>query len=375
MKRWSSIEGLRAWLAVTVILHHCVQVAALPANFGWSSRLYQGGPIAVYVFIIISGFVITHLIRQGNDAYFPYLTRRFMRIYPLFCVTCVAGALTQPLLLQGVSKLPWPSVTALAAQTTIDSLDAHPFLHFIAHATMMHGVIPDSLLPASAVEYLGPAWSLSVEWQFYLIAPLALLLAQRKSGAIGLIIVSWIGCYCFMHGKFGSYLVLSFLPAVAPYFALGAFSRIALPKIHATNPAIVAALCLSLAPLGESFGVPVLIWIAFFVYLCGPRPAAFDAVFASRLATFWGERSYSIYLTHGVVLNLVVYLTCGFARSNVQYFIMITMLTVVGTAIVSMITYVVIERPGMALGSAMASRIARKSYSQSREPDRNIAHA
>ena len=43
------------------------------------------------VFIILSGFVITHLVIERPESYPAYLTRRFMRIFPVFAVTCFVG--------------------------------------------------------------------------------------------------------------------------------------------------------------------------------------------------------------------------------------------------------------------------------------------
>ena len=46
---------------------------------------------------------------------------------------------------------------------------------------MTHGLFPDGGLPDVWVSFLGAAWSLSTEWQFYLLA--LLLSAGRSRGA------------------------------------------------------------------------------------------------------------------------------------------------------------------------------------------------
>ena len=43
-------------------------------------------------------------------------------------------------------------------------------LFIAAHLTMTHGLFPDGVLPDVWVGFLGAAWSLSTEWQFYLLA-------------------------------------------------------------------------------------------------------------------------------------------------------------------------------------------------------------
>lgn len=60
MKKFRAIEGLRGWLAWAVVLAHLAycsgfNTGVLPAQFR------SLGPPAVLVFLIVSGFVITHL--------------------------------------------------------------------------------------------------------------------------------------------------------------------------------------------------------------------------------------------------------------------------------------------------------------------------
>ena len=40
--------------------------------------------IAVNVFIIVSGFVITHLLMNARESYSQYIWRRFLRIAPIY---------------------------------------------------------------------------------------------------------------------------------------------------------------------------------------------------------------------------------------------------------------------------------------------------
>ena len=46
---------------------------------------------AVLMFIIISGFVITHLLIEKREKYAPFITRRFLRLYPAYFFCLIAG--------------------------------------------------------------------------------------------------------------------------------------------------------------------------------------------------------------------------------------------------------------------------------------------
>src|ERR1700746_1845719 len=90
MKKFVAIEGLRGWLAWAVVVCHLVQTSDLYA-MGLGPALVQVGLFSVLIFIIVSGFVITHLTIERPEPYGTYLVRRFMRIFPLFAVTCIIG--------------------------------------------------------------------------------------------------------------------------------------------------------------------------------------------------------------------------------------------------------------------------------------------
>lgn len=219
MKKWEAIEGLRAWLAWTVVLVHCVAGADLQ-HHGFFRIFVEAGPVCVSVFIIISGFVITHLIIERKEPYRPYIIRRAMRIYPLFIVTCAMGTAALPLYITGMQNVPWGDSGSYFSEI-LAAQNAHPWAHLIAHALMLHGAIPDLILRFSSYTFLLPAWSLSLEWQFYLIAPFVIVLAKTRCGAATLLIASAIGSFLFFHGSFGDFPSISFLPGAAPMFAVG----------------------------------------------------------------------------------------------------------------------------------------------------------
>lgn len=367
MKKWQSIEGLRAWLAWIVVLGHCVQAVEL-TEARFVSRLFTAGMPCVIVFIVISGFVITHLLVEKQEAYFPFITRRFFRLYPLFVVTCILGAITLPLFAFGVSRMPWPVDASKIFLDTLNSQNDRLWAHIAAHAFMLHGAVPEQILRLSSLTFLAPAWSISLEWQFYLIAPLMLFIARRRVGALLLLGLCWLGGHLFFQERFGSFAILSFLPGALGMFAVGIGSRLVWPYLEGriTSPTLVAGFALAITPVSSSYLTPLLFWVAFFAFICAdPRAKGIDALalqvrdrlVQNRVALYWGDRSYSVYLCHFPVLSVAIYFLADYATSKWSALAILTAGTLLGTAAVSMLTYRLIEMPGMKLGRFVADAI------------------
>ncbi|MGY4534461.1 peptidoglycan/LPS O-acetylase OafA/YrhL [Pseudomonas sp. TE3786] len=153
----TDINGLRAWAVVSVVLYH----------FGVSG--FTGGFVGVDVFFVISGFLMTGIIisslekqsagHQGFSVFDFYLSRA-RRIIPALLVLCAV------LLMAGWHFLP-------ATEYRMLGRHALSALSFISN--MVFWSEDGYFDVASHDKLLLHTWSLSVEWQFYLILPLVLL--------------------------------------------------------------------------------------------------------------------------------------------------------------------------------------------------------
>ena len=164
MKKFVAIEGLRGWLAWAVVVCHLVQTSDLYAK-GLGPALVQVGLFSVLIFIIISGFVITHLVCERPEPYGSYLLRRAMQIFPLFAVTCIIGYFTNDIHAAALARVSWANAPSTFHVETLYADIArsnHEYLlaHALAHLTMLHGVISNALLPFSQSAFNSPAWSL-----------------------------------------------------------------------------------------------------------------------------------------------------------------------------------------------------------------------
>src|SRR3982751_3088654 len=168
--RVTELDGLRGVLAWTVVASHILLVS------GWYDPLVRRFPIladvpesAVDVFMILSGFAITHvlMLRPRLDT---YVVRRACRIIPAYYVALTLGILFNNMAADNLRRLP-PGTIGAGYVPIFEIGDARMWLDAPLHFLFLHGLIPTTLLPALPYTLLGVAWSLSLEFQFYVIAP------------------------------------------------------------------------------------------------------------------------------------------------------------------------------------------------------------
>ena len=152
----ADINGLRAIAVIAVMLFH----------FGVAG--FSGGFIGVDVFFVISGYLMTRIIlgplADGRFSLLRFYLARARRIFPALAVLSVL------LLLYGWFKLSPMDFKLLAKH-------AGASLLFFSNQVYWK---ESGYFDADAHEkWLLHTWSLSVEWQFYLLYPLLILAARR----------------------------------------------------------------------------------------------------------------------------------------------------------------------------------------------------
>lgn len=156
MKFRKDINGLRAFAVIAVVLFHF--------NASWM----PGGFAGVDVFFVISGFLMTGIIFKGlennNFSVLNFYVARANRIIPALAALCVA------LLVFG-----WFYLTPLEYR----ALGKHAASSVGFLSNVIYFTEAGYFDAASHEKWLLHTWSLSVEWQFYIIYPLVLLALKR----------------------------------------------------------------------------------------------------------------------------------------------------------------------------------------------------
>ncbi|MDO5769765.1 MAG: acyltransferase, partial [Psychrobacter sp.] len=156
MKFRKDINGLRAIAVIAVVLFHF--------NASWM----PGGFAGVDVFFVISGFLMTGIIFRGieqeNFSILKFYVARANRIIPALALLCLV------LIVFG-----WFYLTPLDYKTL--GKHAASSITFLSNITYWREA--GYFDAASHEKWLLHTWSLSVEWQFYIIYPL-ILVAMHK---------------------------------------------------------------------------------------------------------------------------------------------------------------------------------------------------
>jgi peptidoglycan/LPS O-acetylase OafA/YrhL len=328
MKRFHGIDGLRAWLAWTIVVSHIFLFTAANERFPALARIDNAAHQALLIFTIISGFVIAHLLLEKKEDYRTFIARRFLRIYPVYLICLIVGVFTTYLHL--ITFLPHPfgdymPEPHLLTHETLSVWQHGVIPHLVAHLLLLQGAISNNVMDQSQYLFLGTAWSLSLEWQFYLVAPLIFLLLRDRWGRVLAAAVTVIAFVAYDQGRLGDFEAMSFLPGAGIYFAVGIATRFAVGKIDRVAVYPLAGVLVALGFIKMThLLVPFIVWAAFVLWMLLDKPAdkmsrtikrIFSLAFDSRPARYLGELSYSTFLVHEPIMHFLGYVgirLCGF---------------------------------------------------------------
>ena len=384
MSRFACLEGLRMWMAWWVVFGHSLHLSGtLTSDNRVLNALMQGfrkGHIAVDVFVILSGFVIAHLLCVKSESYPRYITRRFFRLWPLLAAAVLLMLSIQGLYRQAYVEPDWAYKPDMRIER-LDETESQLATHTALKLSMLHGVVPDEVLPFSTSSILSPAWSISLEWQFYLVAPLLVLIARSSwRAALALFAVCAALSYAVADFSGYSWQFPAFLPLKICLFLVGIYARLSLnhlgkgrlnPWIYAAAAIGLVAVMAGLHKLGwVKFPFGAALFLAFSPILLEengrfdrplpPLTAVRRALFDNAWAGSLGRWSYSTYLIH---IPLFVIWTGLWARafgieSSRDHFVAL-LVSFPMIAAVSYGTYRLIEVPGTKVGRAASGWVGR----------------
>ena len=202
-----ALDGLRAIAVLMVLFAHFKE-----ATPRWIWQVLHQGGFGVYLFFVLSGFLITRILLSEKEktAYFRnFYARRTLRIFPLYY-----GVLA----LQFWVLLPmFPTPHILA--------DAHYQGWLWAYGYNILAAVKGHLFFTSDWMVLGHFWTLAVEEQFYLVWPFIVLALCRESLlklCVGIVALTPILRLAFYAAGANRYWVTMFTICQMDSLALGA---------------------------------------------------------------------------------------------------------------------------------------------------------
>lgn len=338
--RYASIDGLRGYLAIFVFLHHsCIWFFYLKTG-RWQvppSNLYTHfGQSSVAFFFMITGFLFFSKLldsRTRDVDWAKLFLSRILRLTPLYLFVMVLlfsiiaylsdWTLNEPILKVVKDVVKWLGFTVLGA----------PDINGVENA---------------ATIVAGVTWSLKYEWFFYLSLPVIALLVNIRPPFV-LIVLGVISALClavthaevihlvaFLGGMFASILVR--WEVFCKLFVRRVFSLIILTCI---------VISVTVYPSAYDTVPMLLLSIAFILIACGNN---LFGVLDNPVSRTLGEKAYSIYLLHGIVLFVLFNFIIGIGESRLlsplTHWLLVAGVTPI-LIVICFFTFRFIERPAM----------------------------
>jgi peptidoglycan/LPS O-acetylase OafA/YrhL len=344
----------RGIAAVAVLIYHVD--AYCGGVLGRYAPTEYLGPLAVDFFFALSGFVLTHVYREGCKAgsyrHDVFLLRRFARVWPLH-MACLLGVGAIVLVGSHAGLQPqW--------KPTVSS--------FLTHASMLHatGLSPEK-------SWNQPSWSVSAEWTAYLLFPLYLSAAGLFRSALGKLALAAVMLVAFVYGiktVLGLDLFeLTTLGAlrIVPMFFAGVVLREVMTHGHgltlsarSLDRLLIAAIVVLYT--GMSMGAPMAaLWVGLLVilYLLALRSFRPEtSILRTRPMVWLGDVSYALYLVHAAVLMIVYGLGAKVLHVSSEAGLIGLGAFAAGVALlVAALGYTLVERPAQRLILRLAGQV------------------
>jgi peptidoglycan/LPS O-acetylase OafA/YrhL len=341
--RYGSIDGLRGFLAISVLFHHFIITWYWKFSGKWDrppEDYYQNyGKVSVAIFFAITGFLFISktLKNSGNINWIEFYESRIFRIYPLYIFSTI---LVNIIIFSSSFKLEVSLGEIIKGYTQ--------WLTFHQPSGFGNNFLATKLVIA------GVDWTLQYEWLFYILLPI-IAIAIVRLGRVGGLFLFVVCVYLFNKPM----QIDSIDTSLLIFFAVGGLSAYLNRHYKIPDSIIKSKLVSSLAVLAIAFAIfhpitfdsvhVILISLFFILIVLGND---LFGVFSLKSSILLGEISYSIYLLHGIVLYLVfsVFKIAVLKNLSLQEYLIFMPVICVTVILISALTFISIEKPSIDFG-------------------------
>lgn len=355
-KQINSIHYLRGMAALMVVLYHLKSnINNAYAQNDLGDLMFGGGAFGVDLFFIISGFIICYATeRVERHMVFKYIIRRMFRIYPILIISILS-----------IFILIDSNATTLSLLRSLIPLNAD----YSAGS------------PFFGYNILGPAWTLTYEIAFYAIFLMSFIISHRYRYIISVVAILFLvtgiqkwqsGAVTLLAYNNNSFMVGSVFHAPLTFLASPLFldfiygliiykiytlikhfnlSRKSCSYIRYVS---IFVFCISALVIlsCQVYGHGPLLWGAWsaVIVLSGLLIEIFGGIRESKMLNFLGNISYSLYLTHAIVIEAFSRYTDVFSLFNNQKGFSVVIYLVMVSLFIAYIAHACIEKPFIKIG-------------------------
>lgn len=307
-KRFYVLDSFRGIAAICVVLFHTHVVGSLT-----EVAFFRGSFIFVDFFFVLSGFVLAHSYGEARSLQFPvFIKKRMLRLFPLHLLVLSGFIL--------VEVFRWAFELALGYQFN-DEPFSGPFAikEILPNILLLQAWLPF----ANSFSFNAPSWSISVEFYLYILL-FATVAFDKKSKmllwvlfAVAALYLTWAGSTVIntevlrgLRGFFGGTLIyvcfrqlqrMDYLSGIQ-----GAVSSVVMTLLEGLAIVLIV-LAVDPVPNYQSLNI---MWVFFYtVFIFSFEAGALSRLLRCSVFQYLGRVSYSIYLTHSLVLlsiNLIL---------------------------------------------------------------------
>ncbi|MEP7362526.1 MAG: acyltransferase family protein [Acidobacteriota bacterium] len=307
----SDIQALRGYAVLLVVLSH--------AGF---TRL-KAGYLGVDIFFVISGYLITRLVKNGIDAggfsFLEFYTRRLRRLLPAAYTTFLFTALASAYLLNAAELRDFGN-QLLGALT------------FSANFVLWQqsGYFDG----AAQLKPLLHVWSLAIEEQYYLLMPVSLVFVPRRFwvGGAWFLLFSSLGL-CLYFAPLAPAATFYLMPMRAWELAIGSIGALTLEgyswesfrfRDQAYWASVLALLLTPVVPVGSFHpGLDALIVCVATLCIILAKKESLANELPSRILGWFGDISYSLYLVHWPLFALLNNIWFGPEPAHLRHLVVV----------------------------------------------------
>ncbi|MBX2895940.1 MAG: acyltransferase [Cyclobacteriaceae bacterium] len=348
------IDGFRFLAIFTVLIQHLHErfikytsiTFAQPVENSLTAFIATRGFIGVYVFFMISGFILAlpfakRLLNQNNELKLnEYFLRRITRLEPPYII--------------------WMTIFFIGFIVIRNESFTEYLPHLLANLTYTHGLIYQGWSLINP-----PTWTLEVEVQFYILAPfLAFLYFRiRQKGKRRIIMILFVICFMIIQQIFELYRLPWYLSILAylQYFLSGFIVadiylnewKVSVNGNKVLYDLLAIASLISITIIWDwefnfidRVAEVILLFVLFIAVFKGKYANQF---FTNRWIMAIGGMCYTIYLIHLPIAEVLMQLTSRISITNI-YEVNLLIQAVIFLPIVfiiSVIGYLLFEKPFM----------------------------